>query len=356
MRATTFINVSAGFPPSAARLPISSRVRTKLEFLLLEAVATSGSCSSFSFVPEIGGTIRVTLNHADFSSANSIHTERVSTFARRSRKVQSTKSIRDIAITWNSQRVSIAAWKKVFATVAGFSLRGLDLARTKPRGRKLALLNPHFQTIAIPGCDNLSGPRSGAGPFRMSHKFDVLILGAGAAGLLCAIEAGKRGRRVAILERADRAGKKILISGGGRCNFTNLYCAPENFYSANPHFAKSALARYEPADFIALVEKHNIPYHEKHLGQLFCDRSAQDIVTMLETECRASGVQIFLNCDIKKISRTDCFVACTDFEEFHAPALVVATGGLSIPKLGASSFGYDIARQFGLKIRETKPA
>ena len=190
----------------------------------------------------------------------------------------------------------------------------------------------------------------------MSHKFDVLILGAGAAGLLCAIEAGKRGRRVAILERADRAGKKILISGGGRCNFTNLYCAPENFYSANPHFAKSALARYEPADFIALVEKHNIPYHEKHLGQLFCDRSAQDIVTMLETECRASGVQIFLNCDIKKISRTDCFVACTDFEEFHAPALVVATGGLSIPKLGASSFGYDIARQFGLKIRETKPA
>ncbi|HET6144343.1 MAG TPA: NAD(P)/FAD-dependent oxidoreductase [Candidatus Acidoferrales bacterium] len=190
----------------------------------------------------------------------------------------------------------------------------------------------------------------------MIHKFDVLILGAGAAGLLCAVEAGKRGRRVALLERADRAGKKILISGGGRCNFTNLYCMPENFYSANPHFAKSALARYEPADFIGLVEKHNIPYHEKHLGQLFCDRSARDIVTMLETECLAAGVRTFLNCDIKKVSRTDFFTANTGSEEFHAPALVVATGGLSIPKLGATSFGYDVARRFGLKIRETKPA
>jgi predicted Rossmann fold flavoprotein len=190
----------------------------------------------------------------------------------------------------------------------------------------------------------------------MIHKFDVLILGAGAAGLMCAIEAGKRGRRVAVLERAERAGKKILISGGGRCNFTNLYSSPENFYSANPHFAKSALARYEPSDFVALVEKHNITYHEKHLGQLFCDGSAQDIVTMLEEECRAAGVQIFLSGDIKEVRRTDFFIAVTDSDDFHAPALVVATGGLSIPKIGATSLGYDLARQFGLKIRETKPA
>ncbi len=190
----------------------------------------------------------------------------------------------------------------------------------------------------------------------MIRKFDVLILGAGAAGLMCAIEAGKRGRRVAVLERAERAGKKILISGGGRCNFTNLYCNPENFYSANPHFAKSALARFMPSDFIALVEKHNIPYHEKHSGQLFCDRSAQNIVTMLEEECRAAGVQMFLSCDVKEVRRTDFFIAATDSDEFQAPALVAATGGLSIPKLGATSLGYDIARQFGLKIRETKPA
>jgi len=190
----------------------------------------------------------------------------------------------------------------------------------------------------------------------MVNKFDAVILGAGAAGLMCAIEAGKRGRRVAVLERANRAGKKILISGGGRCNFTNLYCRPEHFHSANPHFAKSALARYEPSDFIALVEKHRIPYHEKTLGQLFCDRSAQDIVEMLEDECRAAGAQIILNSDIQEIRRTDKFLVCTKSDEFHAPVMVVATGGLSIPKLGATSQGYEIARQFGLKIRETRPA
>jgi predicted Rossmann fold flavoprotein len=190
----------------------------------------------------------------------------------------------------------------------------------------------------------------------MIYKFDAVILGAGAAGLMCAIEAGKRGRRVAVLERANRTGKKILISGGGRCNFTNLYCRPEHFYSANPHFAKSALARYEPSDFIALVEKHQIPYHEKTLGQLFCDRSAQDIVDMLETESRAAGIQIILNSDIQEIRHAGEFVIATDADEFHAPVLVVATGGLSIPKLGATSLGYDIARQFGLRIRETRPA
>jgi predicted Rossmann fold flavoprotein len=190
----------------------------------------------------------------------------------------------------------------------------------------------------------------------MVHKFDAVILGAGAAGLMCAIEAGKRGRRVAVLERANRAGKKILISGGGRCNFTNVHCGPEHFYSANPHFAKSALARYEPSDFIALVEKHHIPYHEKTLGQLFCDRSAQDIVELLETECRAAAVQIFLDCAIREVRRADEFIVDTGIGEFHAPVLVVATGGLSIPKLGATTMGYDIARQFGLKIRETRPA
>jgi len=190
----------------------------------------------------------------------------------------------------------------------------------------------------------------------MAHRFDAIILGAGAAGLMCAIEAGKRGRRVAVLERANRAGKKILISGGGRCNFTNLHCRPENFHSSNPHFAKSALARYQPSDFIALVEKHGIPYHEKTLGQLFCDRSAEDILTLLEMECRDAGVQIFLNCKIHKVQHEEVFIAATDCGEFRAPALVVATGGLSIPKLGATSFGYDLARQFGLKISETRPA
>src|SRR5712664_295881 len=137
----------------------------------------------------------------------------------------------------------------------------------------------------------------------MSLKCDAVILGAGAAGLLCAIEAGKRGRHVVVLERSERAGKKILISGGGRCNFTNLYCRPDNFLSANPHFAKSALARYTPADFIALVEKHRIPYHEKTLGQLFCDRSAHDVTDMLEAESHAAGVQVFLNRIVREVAR-----------------------------------------------------
>jgi predicted Rossmann fold flavoprotein len=187
------------------------------------------------------------------------------------------------------------------------------------------------------------------------QKFDALILGAGAAGLMCAIEAGKRGRRVAVMEHADRLGKKILISGGGRCNFTNIHCRPENFISANPHFAKSALARYTPADFIALVEKHRIAYHEKTLGQLFCDGPAREIVSMLEDECRAAKVTIFLNVDVREVNRRDEFRVKTSNAEFTAPALVVATGGLSIPKMGATSFGYDLARQFGLKIREPRP-
>jgi predicted Rossmann fold flavoprotein len=189
----------------------------------------------------------------------------------------------------------------------------------------------------------------------MTHTFDALILGGGAAGLMCAIEAGKRGRRVAVLERADKLGKKILISGGGRCNFTNLHCRPENFLSSNPHFAKSALARYTPQDFIALVEKHGIPYHEKTLGQLFCDRSARDVLGMLESECRQAGIGIFLNTKIDQVERAREFLVRAANAEFKAPALVVATGGLSIPKIGATSFGYDLARQFGLAIREPWP-
>jgi hypothetical protein len=189
----------------------------------------------------------------------------------------------------------------------------------------------------------------------MTHSFDTLILGGGAAGLMCAIEAGKRRRRVAVFEHADRLGKKILISGGGRCNFTNVHCRPENFLSSNPHFAKSALARYTPADFIALVEKHRIPYHEKALGQLFCNRSARDILGMLEAECRDAAVSIFLNSNIQQVERTTDFVLRTANAEFRAPVLVVATGGLSIPKIGATSLGYDLARQFGLAIREPWP-
>ena len=188
----------------------------------------------------------------------------------------------------------------------------------------------------------------------MNRKYDVIILGAGAAGLMCAMEAGKRGRRVLVLERADRIGKKILISGGGRCNFTNLHTGPENFLSANPHFAKSALARYTPADFVRLVEKHGIPYHEKKLGQLFCDRAASEITAMLEQECRDAGVEIRLQHKSKRGAQERCQATNSPCKPrdatFAAPRLVVATGGLSIAKIGATSFGYDLARQFGLKI------
>ena len=189
----------------------------------------------------------------------------------------------------------------------------------------------------------------------MVREFDALILGGGAAGLMCAIEAGKRGRRVAVLERAERLGKKILISGGGRCNFTNLHCSPENFISSNPHFAKSALARYTPADFLALLAKHGISFHEKTLGQLFCDRSAQDILGMLEKECRECSVQFFVNTVVQRVSRVTEFAVSTAEAEFRAPVLVIATGGLSIPKMGASGLGYDLARQFQIAVLQTRP-
>jgi predicted Rossmann fold flavoprotein len=188
------------------------------------------------------------------------------------------------------------------------------------------------------------------------HNFDVIVLGGGAAGLMCAIEAGKRGRRVVLLERAEKIGEKILISGGGRCNFTNLHCQPKHFLSENPHFAKSALARYTPADFIALVEKHGISYHEKTLGQLFCDRSAAEIITMLESECRSANVKIVVDAKISEVRRDTAFTVSADATEYRAPALVVATGGISIPKMGATGFGYDLARQFGLNIVQTRPA
>src|SRR3954464_12361740 len=187
-------------------------------------------------------------------------------------------------------------------------------------------------------------------------RYDVVILGAGAAGLMCAMEAGKRGRSVAVLERAGRIGKKILISGGGRCNFTNLHCRAENFISENPHFVKSALSTYTPADFIRLVEKHRIRFHEKTLGQLFCDGSAQNIVSMLEAECRQAGVRILTNVEVGSVEHANSFAIHSGKEEFQAAALVVATGGLSIPKMGATSFGYDLARQFGIRIVETRPA
>jgi predicted Rossmann fold flavoprotein len=203
----------------------------------------------------------------------------------------------------------------------------------------------------------------------VNQEYDVIILGAGAAGLMCAMTAGKRGRRVLVLERADRIGKKILISGGGRCNFTNLHTSPENFLSANRHFAKSALARYTPADFVRLVEKHRIPYHEKKLGQLFCDRAASDITALLEQECREAGVEIRLNTKVsevrkevhkndvvKEVQKTTQFTVHAADAASSSHRLVVATGGLSIAKIGATSFGYDLARQFGMKIEPPRAA
>jgi len=189
-----------------------------------------------------------------------------------------------------------------------------------------------------------------------SRTFDAIVLGGGAAGLLCAMEAGKRGRRVVVLERNESIGKKILVSGGGRCNFTNRYCQPANFLSDNPHFVKSALARFTPEDFIALVEKHRITYHEKTLGQLFCDKSARQIVAMLEAECHAAKVHIATNVQIRDVQRADQFVVRSENLEYRAPVLVVATGGLSIPKMGATAFGYELARQFGHRVVPTRPA
>jgi predicted Rossmann fold flavoprotein len=188
---------------------------------------------------------------------------------------------------------------------------------------------------------------------------DVIILGAGAAGLFAAGQAGQRGLRVALLEKADAPGKKILISGGGRCNFTNLGAGPGNYLSANPHFAKSALARYTPADFIALVERYGIAWHEKTLGQLFCDGSAKQIVAMLLEECPTERVTLTFEVDVTSVVQaadSTFTVSAADGRQWHAPSLVIATGGPSIPKMGASDFAYKLARQFGLKVVEPRPA
>ena len=187
-------------------------------------------------------------------------------------------------------------------------------------------------------------------------KFDVIIIGAGAAGLFCAIEAGKRGRKALVLEHNAQVGRKIIISGGGRCNFTNINAKAENFISRNPHFCKSALARYTPNDFVELVKKHKITFYEKKLGQLFCRESSRLIVEMLLEECRKAKVEIRLNCSVKEVSKDDLFEIETNQGKFTCESLIIATGGLSIPKLGATDFGYRIAKQFGLKIVETRPA
>ncbi|MDM3871218.1 NAD(P)/FAD-dependent oxidoreductase [Porticoccus sp. W117] len=182
-------------------------------------------------------------------------------------------------------------------------------------------------------------------------NYDVIVVGAGAAGLMCAITAGQRGRSVLVLERANKVGKKILMSGGGRCNFTNLYVEPENYLSANPHFCKSALSRYTQWDFIDLVNKHDIAHHEKTLGQLFCDGSSKQIVQMLLDECATVGVTVVTSCDVQAVNTDgDGLVARTSMGEFTASSVVVASGGLSIPTLGGSGVGYDIARHYGHKV------
>jgi len=187
--------------------------------------------------------------------------------------------------------------------------------------------------------------------------WDVIVIGAGAAGMMCAGQAGQRGRRVLLIDHYHKLGEKIRISGGGRCNFTNLHCRPENFLSQNPHFCRSALARYTPQHFISLVERYRIKYHEKKLGQLFCDDSAQQIIDMLKAECELGGVQWCQPCQVQTVVREgDVFFVETDQGSFQAKSLVIATGGLSVPKIGASPFGYRIAEQFSLKVVPPRPA
>ena len=192
-------------------------------------------------------------------------------------------------------------------------------------------------------------------PLPLNSSPDVVVIGAGAAGLMCAIAAGQRGRRVTVIEHNERAGLKIGISGGGRCNFTNLGAGPDNYLSANPDFCKSALARYTPRDFVALVGKHRIPYHEKKLGQQFCDGSSRAIIEMLLAECAAAGVEIRTHCRVTEVRRSDRFHLATSTGPLDSAALVIATGGLSFPKLGATDFGYRIARQFGVSLTAVRP-
>ncbi|MBX5151835.1 NAD(P)/FAD-dependent oxidoreductase [Rhizobium lentis] len=191
----------------------------------------------------------------------------------------------------------------------------------------------------------------------LQHKSDVIVIGAGAAGMMAAIRAGKRGRSVVVIDHAKAPGEKIRISGGGRCNFTNIHAGPRNFLSANPHFCKSALARFKPADFIAMVDRHGIAWHEKTLGQLFCDDSAKDIIRMLLDEMRAVGAGLHLGTEISGVERREAgFRVSTGEGVFEASSLIVATGGKSIPKMGATGFAYRLAEQFGLTVLETRPA
>lgn len=188
------------------------------------------------------------------------------------------------------------------------------------------------------------------------QKFDAIIIGGGAAGLFCGIEAGKRGRKVLVIEHNAQVGRKILISGGGRCNFTNIYTKPENFISNNPHFCKSALARYTPHDFIELIKKHKIEFYEKKLGQMFCRESSRKVVEMLLKECEKAKVKILTDCSVRKLDKTELFEIETNQGFFRCESLVIATGGLSFPKIGATAFGYVAAKKFGLKIKETRPS
>ena len=191
----------------------------------------------------------------------------------------------------------------------------------------------------------------------MNNKYDVIIIGAGAAGLMCSFEAGKRGKKVCLLEHSSKIAEKIRISGGGRCNFTNLFSTDNNFISENKHFCKSAFAKYTQNDFIDLVKKHNIQFFEKKLGQLFCIKSAKDIIDMLVSECISQKVEIFIDTKIKNLSKDENFyIVNTDKGTISSPSIVIATGGLSIPKIGATDFGYQIAKQFNLKVTELTPA
>ena len=191
---------------------------------------------------------------------------------------------------------------------------------------------------------------------KTTSKYDVVIIGAGAAGLMAAVQAGARGRKVLLIEHTDKVGEKIRISGGGRCNFTNLHASPQNYISQNPHFMKSALAGYTQHDFIKLIESHHISYHEKTLGQLFCDGSAKQIIKMLLDLCGENRVEIKMNCHVRSVSKKDCFELDTETDLFKSDSLIIASGGLAIPKIGAGDFGYRVAAKFGLNIIPPRPA